>query len=110
MSSAHHEVPQWPAALAALVQYQPAAIVSRTIVQAAGGSVTLFAFDEGQHLSEHTAPYDALVQVLEGAANVIISGVASRVEAGQAILMPANQPHAVQAQERFKMVLTMIRS
>ncbi|MBC7187847.1 MAG: cupin domain-containing protein [Calditrichaeota bacterium] len=110
MSSLQHEVPEWPADLTGLVQYQPAAIVSRAIVQAAGGSVTLFAFDEGQHLSEHTAPFDALVHVLEGAARVVISGVAHRVEAGQAILMPANKPHAVQAQQRFKMVLTMIRS
>ncbi|MCR4439875.1 MAG: cupin domain-containing protein [bacterium] len=110
MTSVQREEPKWPAELAALVQYQPAAIVSRAIVQAAGGSVTLFAFDEGQHLSEHTAPFDALAHVLEGAATVVISGVAYQVEAGQAILMPANKPHAVQAQQHFKMVLTMIRS
>ena len=73
------------------------------------GSVTLFAFDKGQELSEHTAPFDALVFVLEGTAEVTISGGAHTVRAGEMILMPANEPHAVRAVERFKMLLTMIR-
>ncbi|MDZ7337435.1 MAG: cupin domain-containing protein [candidate division KSB1 bacterium] len=102
--------PQWPCDLAGLVEYQPEAIVSRAVVQAAGGSVTLFAFDKGQRLNEHTAPFDALVQVLEGAATIIIEGKAFRTAAGQAILMPAGRPHAVEADERCKMVLTMIHA
>lgn len=93
-----------------LVNYQDGAIVSREIVRNATGNVTLFAFDEGQGLSEHTAPFDALVQVVEGDAEIIISGKPHRVQCGEMILMPAGEPHAVKALQRFKMILTMIRS
>jgi quercetin dioxygenase-like cupin family protein len=93
-----------------LVGYQDGAVVSRIVVKQAAGNVTLFAFDAGQELSEHTAPYDALVQVLEGEAEVTIAGRPHRLRAGDLILMPANKPHAVRAPARFKMLLTMIRS
>lgn len=85
-------------------------MVSREIVRKPTGNVTLFAFDEGQGLSEHTAPFDALVQVVEGEAEIIISGQSHRVQGGEMILMPAGQPHALKAPSRFKMILTMIRS
>ena len=74
-----------------------------------GGTITVFAFDAGQALSEHTAPFDAVAQVIDGDAEITIAGEAHRVEAGQMIVMPANQPHAVTAHTRFKMLLTMIR-
>ena len=93
-----------------LVNYQEGAVVSRTLVNRATGTVTLFAFDEGQGLSEHTAPFDALAHVLEGEAEITVSGKPLRTAAGEAVLMPANQPHSLKAQTRFKMVLTMIRS
>ena len=93
-----------------LVRYQDGAIVSREIVKKSTGNVTLFAFDEGQGLSEHTAPFDALVQVLEGETEIMIAGQLSRVPAGGLMLMPAGQPHALKAITRFKMMLTMIRS
>ena len=95
---------------AELVNYQDGAIVSREIIKKPTGNVTIFAFDEGQGLSEHTVPFDALVQVVEGAAEIIISGQPHRLQGGQIILMPANQPHALKALKRFKMILTMIRS
>lgn len=93
-----------------LVNYQDGAVVSREIVKQPTGSVTLFAFDEGQGLSEHTAPFDALVQVLEGEAEISIAGNPHRMHCGEMILMPAGQPHALKALARFKMILTMIRS
>jgi len=93
-----------------LVQYQDGAVVSREIVKKPSGSVTLFAFDEGQGLGEHTAPFDALVQVVEGESEIMISGKPYRLHGGEMILMPANQPHALKALTRFKMILTMIRS
>jgi quercetin dioxygenase-like cupin family protein len=96
--------------LALLAQYQEGAVVSREIIKKATGTVSIFAFDTGQGLSEHTAPFDALVQVLEGAVEIRIAGQPHRVEQGDVILMPAGQPHSLQALERFKMVLTMIRS
>lgn len=96
--------------LAGLVDYQSGAIVSREIVKGAGGRVTLFAFDEGEALSEHTSPFNALVQIVEGEAEITISGLPHRVTAGEGILMPAQQPHALAAVKRFKMILTMIRS
>jgi quercetin dioxygenase-like cupin family protein len=96
--------------IADLVNYQDGAIVSREIVKKSTGNVTLFAFDEGQGLSEHTAPFDALVQMVEGEAEIIISGHSCRVQGGEMILMPAGQPHALKAMQRFKMILTMIRS
>ena len=93
-----------------LAAYQDGAVVSRTLVKRGGGTVTLFAFDEGQSLSEHTAPFDAIAHVLEGEALITIAGVPLTVPAGDIVLMPANQPHAVAAPMRFKMLLTMIRS
>ena len=99
-----------PADLAALVDYQPGSVVSRTLVKKPTGTVTLFAFDAGQDLSEHTAPFDAMVQLVEGAAELSIGGRPVRLAAGQVVVMPAGVPHAVRAVERFKMLLTMIRS
>jgi quercetin dioxygenase-like cupin family protein len=93
-----------------LVDYQEGAVVSRTILHRATGTVTLFAFDEGQELSEHTAPFDALAHLLEGSAELVVSGKPLVTKAGEAVLMPANQPHAVKALTKFKMLLTMIRS
>ena len=102
--------PARPFDAAGLVSYQPGAVVSRTRVKKPAGTVTLFAFDAGQELSEHTAPYDALVQVLDGAARITIAADAHEVAAGQILLLPANIPHALQAIERFKMLLIMIRA
>ncbi len=93
-----------------LAEYQTGAVVSRQITKAEGGNVTLFAFDEGQELSEHTAPFDALVHVLDGEAEIKISGKPSLLKAGEAIIMPADQPHAVKAVKKFKMLLTMIKA
>jgi quercetin dioxygenase-like cupin family protein len=96
--------------LASLAEYQEGAVVSRQITKAEAGNVTLFAFDAGQELSEHTAPYDALVEILDGRALIVISGREHQLEKSQAIIMPADEPHAVRAQGRFKMLLTMIRA
>jgi quercetin dioxygenase-like cupin family protein len=96
--------------LAALVDYQAGAIVSRQLVHGPGGSVTIFAFERDEGLSEHTAPFDALVQLIDGEALITIAGQPFTVRAGDVILMPANQPHAVRAATRFKMLLTLIRS
>jgi quercetin dioxygenase-like cupin family protein len=96
--------------LAGLVEYQPQAIVSRTLVKRPTGTVTLFAFDEGQQLSEHTAPFDAIVQLLEGEMEITISGKPLVLAEGQMVIMPAEQPHAVRAPRRCKMLLVMIRS
>jgi len=96
--------------LAELVQYQPGAVVSRTLIDKQIGTLTLFAFDDGQGLSEHTSPYDAFVQIVDGAVDITIAGVAHRVIAGQMIIMPANTPHALRAVGRFKMLLVMIRA
>jgi quercetin dioxygenase-like cupin family protein len=95
---------------AEFVNYQDGAVVSREIVKKATGTVTLFAFDAGAGLSEHTAPFDAMVQVLEGEAEITVDGQSHRVLCGEMILLPAGQPHAVKAVSRFKMMLTMIRS
>jgi quercetin dioxygenase-like cupin family protein len=92
-----------------LVSYQDGSVVSRVILKQKGGNVTAFAFDAGQELSEHTAPFDALVNVLEGEVEVTISGAPIQVGAGESIIMPANEPHALKAISRFKMVLTMVR-
>ena len=92
-----------------LVAYQAGAVVSREIVKKKTGTVTLFAFDKAQGLSEHTAPLDALAQVLDGVAEITIGGVPHRVGKDEMILMPANVPHALKAVERFKMMLVMIR-
>jgi quercetin dioxygenase-like cupin family protein len=94
---------------AGLVTYQSGSVVSRTLVKKPTGTVTLFAFDEGQELSEHTAPFDALVHILDGAARIHVSGVPHDVNAGDVLLMPAGQPHALRATKRFKMMLVMIR-
>jgi len=93
-----------------LVDYQKSSVVSRTILEKETGTVTLFAFDQGQGLSEHMAPYDALVYILDGEADITISGKTHRLGAGEMIIMPANEPHALKAVKRFKMKLTMIRS
>jgi len=95
---------------AELVNYQEGAVVSRTLIKRATGTVTLFAFDEGQGLSEHMTVFDAMVQVLEGEAIITISGTALPTKAGESVLMPANEPHALKAVSRFKMLLTMIRA
>jgi len=95
--------------MADLVIYNDGAVVSRQIVKADGGNTTLFAFDKGQELSEHSAPFDALVHVLEGEVEIKISGKAYQLKTGDAIIMPADEPHAVKALTRFKMLLTMIR-
>lgn len=93
-----------------LIDYQDGAVVSREIIRKETGTVTIFAFDKGEGLSEHTAPFDAMVQVIDGKAEIIISGNKNLVEAGEMIIMPANDPHALNAVERFKMILTMVRS
>ncbi len=98
-----------PFVFANSISYQTDGIVSKRIIQKEKGNITLFAFDAGQKLSEHTAPFDALVQVMEGNAEVIIGGKPNQLAAGQSIVMPANIPHAVNANERFIMLLTMIR-
>jgi quercetin dioxygenase-like cupin family protein len=98
-----------PVKLAYLIEYQAGSVVSRTIVDKAAGTVTLFAFDVGQGLSEHTAPFDALVYNIEGEVEVTISGEAVILKQGEMVVMPANKPHALKATKRFKMLLTMIR-
>ncbi len=92
------------------VDYQEGAIVSKTIIDRETGTVTLFAFDKGQGLSEHTVPFDALVYVLDGRVKITIEDEDFELKAGEAIIMPANKPHAVDAVERFKMLLTLIRA
>jgi quercetin dioxygenase-like cupin family protein len=96
--------------LADLLDYQKGSVVSRTIIDKKVGTVTLFSFDEGQGLSEHTAPFDALVHVLDGEVEISISGEPFHLREGEMIIMPANQPHALKAVKRFKMLLVMIRS
>jgi quercetin dioxygenase-like cupin family protein len=93
-----------------LVDYQTGAVVSRQVTKNDGGNVTLFAFDDGQELSQHTAPFDALVHVLDGEAEIIISGKSYVLKAGQGIIMPSGEPHAVKATGKFKMLLTMIHA
>jgi len=98
-----------PANLNALIAYQPDSVVSRTIIDKPAGTITLFAFDNQQGLSEHTAPYDALVYIIEGEAEVTINGKPLKLKQGELTIMPANQPHALTAATKFKMLLTMIR-
>lgn len=93
-----------------LADYSEGAVVSRTIIDKKTGTVTFFAFDEGQGLSEHTAPFDALVYLLDGEAEIVISGKPLRLKKGEMVIMPADQPHALKAVKKFKMILTMIRS
>lgn len=93
-----------------LIEYQKASVVSRTLIDKKAGTVTLFAFDENQGLSEHTAPYDALVQITDGEADITISSKIYRLKEGEMIIMRANQPHSLEAVGRFKMLLTMIKA
>jgi quercetin dioxygenase-like cupin family protein len=93
-----------------LLQYQDGSIVSRVLLKNQGGTVTLFAFDQGEGLSEHTAPFDALVVVIDGDADIEIAGESFKVRPGETITLPANQTHAVKAATRFKMLLIMIRA
>jgi quercetin dioxygenase-like cupin family protein len=92
-----------------LVEYQTGSVVSREIIKRQTGTVTIFAFDQGQGLSEHTTPFDALVHIIDGKAEITISGKAHLLTAGEMIIMPANEPHALKAVERFKMLLVMIK-
>lgn len=98
------------AIFADLVEYQDDTVASKTIIKKDTGTVTLFSFDKGQGLSEHTAPFDALVHILDGKAEITIAGSPYLLVSGEMIIMPANEPHSLQATEPFKMVLTMIRS
>jgi len=93
-----------------LIEYQEGSVVSRTLLDKETGTITLFAFDVGQGLSEHTAPFDALVYLLDGEAEIVISGNPLTLRKGEMVLMPANQPHALKAITKFKMLLTMIKS
>lgn len=95
--------------LADLVEYSPGSIVSRTIVDKGTGTLTVFAFDEGEGLSEHKAPFDALAQVIEGSIQIDVAGERHQVKGGEILIMPANRPHALKAVERSKMLLTMLR-
>jgi quercetin dioxygenase-like cupin family protein len=99
-----------PTNLADLIQYQTGSVVSRTLIDKQAGTITLFAFDNGQGLSEHTVPYDALVYIIEGEAEVTISGKPIKLKKGELTVMPANEPHALTAKTKFKMLLVLIRS
>ncbi len=92
-----------------IIEYSENGIISKKLIQKPEGSITLFSFDKGQELSEHTAPFDALVQIMEGQAEIIIDKKEHKLSAGESIIMPANIPHAVKADEKFKMLLTMIK-
>src|SRR5208283_2792344 len=96
--------------LEGLIDYQEGSVVSRTIIEKKTGTITLFAFDENQGLSEHTAPYDAMIQVLDGEVEVTISGKPLKLKQGEMVILPANEPHALTAKTKFKMLLTMIKS
>ena len=93
-----------------LIDYQDGSVVSREIIRKDTGTVTIFAFDKGEGLSEHTAPFDAMVQIIDGEAEITISGKKNLLSEGDMIIMPANEPHALKAIEKYKMILTMIRS
>ena len=92
-----------------LADYQKGSVVSRTIIDKKTGTITFFAFDDGQGLSEHTVPFDALVHFVDGEAEIVISGDPFRLKEGETVVMPANQPHSLKAVKKFKMILTMIR-
>lgn len=96
--------------LASLIDYQTGSVVSREIIKKANGNITIFAFDEGEGLSEHTAPYDAILNILEGEAEIKLSGKINDLKKGEMIIMPAGEPHSVKANGKFKMLLTMIKS
>ena len=93
-----------------LIEYQEGAVVSKEILRKGTGTVTIFAFDKGERLSEHTAPFDAMIQVIDGKAEITISGSKNILEKGEMIIMPANESHALKAIEKLKMIITMIRS
>jgi quercetin dioxygenase-like cupin family protein len=93
-----------------MVDYQTGSVVSRTLIDKQAGTVTLFAFDEGQGLSEHKAPFDAMVDIIDGQAVITISGKEYHLTTGEMIIMPANEPHALKAVQKFKMLLVMIKS
>ena len=93
-----------------LISYQEGSIISREIIRRKAGTVTIFAFDKEEGLSEHTAPFDALVQILDGEAKIVISGKPFIVKKDQIIILPANKPHSIKAVNKFKMLLTMIKS
>ena len=93
-----------------LISYQEGSVVSHTLIKKESGTVTIFAFDKGQGLSEHTVPFDAMVCIFDGKADVTISGNTVTLEHGEMIIMPANKPHTLKAVEKFKMMLIMIRS
>jgi quercetin dioxygenase-like cupin family protein len=95
--------------LKSLINYQEGSVVSRTIINKPAGTVTAFAFDKNQGLSEHTAPYDAMIHIIDGEAEIIIAGKSFNLSTGEMIIMPANEPHAVKASEKFKMLLIMIK-
>jgi len=96
--------------LSGLIEYQTGSVVSRTLIKKEKGTLTLFAFDNGEALSEHTAPFDAFVYMLDGEASVTVEEKSYKLSAGEALILPANRPHSVKAIQRFKMLLTMIRS
>jgi quercetin dioxygenase-like cupin family protein len=98
-----------PLKMADLIAYQKGSVVSRTIIDKKTGTVTLFSFDKGEGLSEHTAPYDALVYILDGEVEAIVAGKSSLLKVGDMLVMPANKPHSLRATEPFKMLLIMIR-
>ncbi len=99
-----------PSKMVDLVDYQDGSVVSRTIIKKKTGTVTLFAFAQGEELSEHTAAYDALVHIIDGEAEIKVSGTTFHLHSGEMVVLPANAPHAVSAVEPFKMILTMIKS
>lgn len=104
------KLPTQAAKLADLIDYQEASVVSRTLIDKKAGTVTLFAFDEQQGLSEHTEPYDAMIQIIDGEAEVTIQSKTHHVKEGEIIIMPANKSHSLKAKTRFKMLLTMIKA
>ncbi len=110
MSEEQETITGQPLVLTGLVAYQEGSVVSRTLIDKKVGTVTVFAFGAGQGLSEHTAPYDVCVQILDGEAEITIAGTVHHLAAGQMIIMPANHPHALKAVKRFKMLLVMIRA
>ena len=96
--------------MASLVEYQEGSVVSRTVIDKKAGTITFFAFDEGQGLSEHVAPYDALISIIDGEAQVVILGRTFHLKEGEIIILPANEPHALKAVKKFKMMLIMIKA
>ncbi len=108
MSEESHNI-TGSAAVESLIEYQSGSVVSRMIIKKSTGTVTLFAFDAGEGLSEHTTKYEALITIVDGSAEITISGAKHTVSKGELIILPANEPHALHAPERFKMVLTMIK-